>query len=146
MPRDLQERAQRVAREADRLTGELGRAPTHAELADSLASSVEDVLEAREAFAGFEAGSLDARVDLDDEGSDSLGDVLGSIDRGYELVEARASVLPALAALPERDRMALQLRFEEGMTQSEIGRALGISQMQVSRILRRALTTMRAAV
>lgn len=145
--RDLQERAQRVAHTTDRLTSELRRSPTAAEVADAVAASVEEVLEALEAFGGLDAGSLDAPGETERaEGSDTLGELIGAEDAGYELAEERATIGPAVARLTRRDRLALRLRFEEDMTQAEIGSVLGVSQMQVSRILRRSLSTVRATV
>jgi RNA polymerase sigma-B factor len=147
VPRELQERAQRVLRESDRLTARLGRAPTLAEIADAVGCNVEEVLEAREAFTGFDAESLDAPMaDEGDDGADTLSEVFGSADGGYLRVEERVTIAPAVSRLPERDRTALRLRFDEDMTQAEIGSALGISQMQVSRILRRSLSAVREAV
>jgi RNA polymerase sigma-B factor len=145
VPRELQERAQRAARESDRLTSELGRAPTAAELAKALGWTPAEVLEAREAFAGLDTDSLDAPVGGDDgDAAETVGELLGGTDDGYELVEDRAALAHGVASLPRRDRLALRLRFDRDMTQAEIGRVLGISQMQVSRILRRALSAVRA--
>jgi RNA polymerase sigma-B factor len=146
VPRELQERAQRVARAADRLTIELGRSPTSAELANALAMTVEDVLEARETFNGLDTDSLDAPVPGDDGSGEPLREMLGGAEEAYELVEERESIAPAIARLPKRDRAALRLRFDNDMTQAQIGVALGISQMQVSRILSRSLSEVRAAV
>jgi RNA polymerase sigma-B factor len=147
VPRDLQERAQRAARESDRLATELRRAPTPSELAEAVGTSVEDVLEALEAFSGYDVASLDAPVsDADADADEPLGEMFGCVDERYERVEQRVAVAPALAGLSRRDRMALRLRFDADMTQAEIGGVLGVSQMQVSRILRRSLSEVRAAV
>ena len=147
VPRDLQERAQRVESEHDRLTGELRRAPTRAELADAVGVGVEELIEAREAFAGYDAASLDAPAFAGDEADDltTAGDMLASDERGYTLAEEWASIEPALAQLDEREQIALRLRFFEDMTQSQIAKRLGVSQMHVSRILRGALDTLRKA-
>jgi RNA polymerase sigma-B factor len=147
VPRDLQERAQRVESELDRLTGELGRAPTRAELADAVGVGVEELVEAREAFSGYDAASLDAPAFGGDDADDftSAGDMLATDERGYALTEEWASIEPALAKLDERERIALRLRFFEDMTQSQIADRLGVSQMHVSRILRAALDTLRRA-
>ena len=144
VPRDLQERAQRVENEIERLTAVHGRAPTPRDVARAIGVSVEDVLEARDAFNGFEAASLDAPVA--DEDSDTTGDLIGADDDRYEIVDELASLEPALELLSDRDRRALEMRFIGDMTQAEIGERLGVSQMQVSRILRRALATLREAV
>jgi RNA polymerase sigma-B factor len=147
VPRDLQERAQRVEAELDRLTSELGRAPTRAELADAVGVSVEEVVEAREAFSGYDAASLDAPAFGADDADDAAttGDMIAVDERGYALAEEWAALAPALAELSERDRLALRLRFFEDMTQSQIAARLGVSQMHVSRILRAALDSLRAA-
>jgi RNA polymerase sigma-B factor len=147
VPRSLQEQAQRVAHTVDALTCELGRAPTTAETAAALDVPVEEVIEAQEAFSAYEVSSLDAPAPGGgDEPGDSAGDQLGITDDGFECVERRASLAPALAALPERDRLALHMRFARDMTQAEIGARLGVSQMQVSRMLRRALAELRTRV
>lgn len=144
VPRELQERAQRVEAETERLTASLRRAPTPSEVADALGVDVDEVLEARDAFSGFDAASLDAPV-ADEDGADTAADLLGSPDGGYEVVEQLSAIAPALGRLTERERMALHLRFEQDMTQAEIGERLGVSQMQISRILRRSLDALRAA-
>jgi RNA polymerase sigma-B factor len=145
--RSLQEQAQRVARTVDDLTCELGRAPSPAETAAALDVPVEEVIEAQEAFSAYEATSLDAPAPGGgDERGDSAGDQLGMPDDGFERVEQRAAIAPALATLPDRERLALHMRFVDDMTQAEIGARLGVSQMQVSRMLRRALTELRTLV
>jgi RNA polymerase sigma-B factor len=143
VPRELQELAQRLARVSDRLTTELGHAPTMREVADALGVCVEEAIEARGALRGLEASSLDAPASQEPDGDDTAGDRLGCIDHGFELVEEREVVSHALACLPARQRFALRLRFAEDMTQAEIAEALGVSQMQVSRILRRSLQNLR---
>ena len=143
--RDLQEQAQAVARETDRLTAALRRAPTIGEVAAALGVDVETAIEAREALSGMEASSLDVPVSPDGDADGTAGDRIGAVDDGYELVEDRDAVALALARLPKRQRLALRLRFDEDMTQAEIGACLGVSQMQVSRMLRRSLEQLRAA-
>ena len=143
VPRELQERAQRVEREVERLTSMLRREPRPREVADSLGLDVEDVIEAQGASVAFDTRSLDAPATDSDGDSDSAGDLIGASDSGYELAEDMASIDPGLMDLSERDRRALHLRFACDMTQAEIGRHLGVSQMQVSRILRRALADLR---
>ena len=147
VPRDLQERAQRVEAELDRLTSELGRTPTSGELADAVGIGAEEVVEAREAFSGYDAASLDAPAFGADDGDDAAtaGDMLAVDDPGYAVAEEWATIAPALAELSERERLAIRLRFFEDMTQAQIATRLEVSQMQVSRILRRALETLRAA-
>jgi RNA polymerase sigma-B factor len=143
VPRELQERAQRVEREIERLTATLRREPRPREVAESLGMDVEDVLDAQGAFVAFDAQSLNAPVGAAGADGDSAGDLIGSVDGRYDIAEELASLEPALGELSERDRQALHLRFACDMTQAEIGRHLGVSQMQISRILRRALRNLR---
>ena len=144
VPRELQERVQSVARAQDRLLTQLGHSPAPAEVADALNVPVEEVLEAREASSAFEAVSLDAPSPAPDEEGEIARDV-GEVDPGFDLVEDREAIQPALALLSARERRALQMRFDLDMTQSEIGERLGISQMHVSRILRGAVSRLRDA-
>jgi RNA polymerase sigma-B factor len=146
VPRELQERAQTVTREADRLVTALGRAPSAADVAGSLGTTVEEVVDAREAAFAIGSESLDAPAASGGEAEgDSAGDRLGGVDPGYELVEDRNAIDRAAACLSTHDRAILRMRFAGGMTQSQIGARLGISQMHVSRTLRRVLTRLRTA-
>lgn len=145
--RSLQERSLHVGNAVDELTVELARSPTPAEIGARLGLSVEDVLEALSAATAYSPTSLDGpRTSPDGEQDGTLGDTLGAEDERYELVELGASLEPALRALPERERTILHLRFTEDMTQSEIAERIGISQMHVSRLLRRALDRLNTAV
>lgn len=137
VPRTLQERALRVFHAVDQLTMELGRSPAPAELARCVGAAVEEVLEALEAGSAYRRDSLDAPVSPDD-GAAGLADLLGSYDEGFALVEAVDAVRSELIRLPWQERRAVELRFGEGLKQREIGERLGVSQMQVSRLLRRA--------
>lgn len=143
VPRELQERFQMVERKTERMSASLGRAPTAGEVARALDLQVEQVLEAQAAAVAYDAVSLDAPVGRDPDDGVGGVDLLGECDAGYELVEDRAAIMPALEQLTARDRLVLRLRFNEEMTQAEIGARLGVSQMQVSRILRRALSRAR---
>jgi RNA polymerase sigma-B factor len=145
VPRDLQEIAQRVARETELLRTTLRRAPTTQEVAQALDLSPEEVLEARAAFEALDAASLDAPTGEDVDAGEELGELLGSADERFDLVDDRVTIEPLLTELPGRERTALVLRFELDMTQSEIGDRLGVSQMQVSRMLRRSLSRLRDA-
>ncbi|MBA2506034.1 MAG: SigB/SigF/SigG family RNA polymerase sigma factor [Thermoleophilaceae bacterium] len=144
VPRGMQERALKVDRVVVELSGKLGRSPTPAEVAERIGDTVEDVLEAMEAAVAYDAVSLEAgrSGDPDNEG-DSLGDTVGAEDRRYDLVEYEASIAAPLKALEQREQMILHLRFVEDMTQSEIAERIGISQMHVSRLIRRSLATLR---
>ncbi|MEU1462268.1 RNA polymerase sigma factor SigF [Streptomyces sp. NPDC005727] len=128
---DLRNRVRAALKELAQTTP--GRAPTVTEIAAHTRLSEDEVRTGMEALECFSALSLDAEV----AGTDgyALGDSLGSPDPGFDLVIDRAAVKPCLAALPERERTILYLRFFGGMTQSRIAEQLGISQMHVSRLL-----------
>jgi RNA polymerase sigma-B factor len=141
VPRRLQELRMSLSDATTTLTQELGRSPTVAELAGRLGESEETILE------GLESANAYATVPLEspDESDDSmhLSARLGVDDPGLEGVENRQSLRPLLAQLPDRDRKILMLRFFRGMTQSQIGAELGISQMHVSRLIARTLEKLR---
>jgi RNA polymerase sigma-B factor len=145
VPRDLQERSLAVSRATELLSKELGRSPKVREVAEHLGCSVEQVLEAQEAAASYEAASLDAPAARDDDESASIVDLLGREDSAYELVEDRHAIASTWHALPEVERKVVELRFMHDLTQREIGDAIGYSQMHVSRLLRRALTRLESA-
>jgi RNA polymerase sigma-B factor len=137
--RNLQERALAVSRETEALSKALGRSPTVREVARSLKLSIEEVLEAQEAAANYEPASLDAPAARDDQEAATLMDLLGGEDSAFELVETRDAIANTWKGLPDAERKVLELRFSDNMTQREIGRRIGYSQMHVSRLLRRAL-------
>jgi RNA polymerase sigma-B factor len=142
VPRGLQERVMDVKKEIDALGARLGRSPSAAEVADRLGLEVEDVLEALEAAGAHDAISLDAPRSggADEDGSPrAYIDSVGADDEHYTVVEDWSSVAPALGVLPPREREILHLRFYENCTQSQIAERVGVSQMHVSRLLRRAL-------
>ena len=138
-PRDLQERAVRIERERERLTSELGRGPTAAELAHRLGCTIEDILDAAEAAQARGSDSFDRPLGDDGEDAATLAERLGGEDPGFAAAEDSATVDGLLATLSERDALVVHLRFREDLTQAEIGRRVGCSQMHVSRILRDAL-------
>ncbi len=144
VPRGAQERALKVRDAQERLSNETGRAPNVNQLAVYLEIGVEEVIDALQAIRAYETVSLDAPRGGGEEDTVPYGDTLGHDDERYELVELDATVSSALAHLPSRDRMVLQLRFVEDLTQTEIAERVGISQMQVSRLLRRSLEQLRA--
>lgn len=138
--RSLQERVLAVGDAIDELTGRLGRSPVPREIAEATGLTLEEVLEALEGASAYAPTSLDGpRSAGGDEDGGTLGDTLGAEDDRYELVELGASIEPELRALPERERTILRLRFVEDLTQSEIAERVGISQMHVSRLLRRSI-------
>jgi RNA polymerase sigma-B factor len=142
VPRALQEQAVRVEREEQRLLAELGRAPSAAQLAERLGLEVEQVLEARGASFARRAASLDRPGRDDEEGAPME---VGADDAGFEATEDAATFDGLAVGLSERDREVLRLRFAEDLTQSEIASRIGVSQMQVSRILRRCIAHLHQA-
>jgi RNA polymerase sigma-B factor len=146
VPRGMQERALEVNRAVTELSRDLGRSPTTAELAGFTGLTHEEVLEGMEAAVAYDSVSLEAPRTDDDPDSDGVVDRIGKEDAGYELAEYAATLGPQLRALPARDRLVLQLRFGEDMTQSEIAERIGVSQMHVSRLIRRALAQVRSSV
>ena len=143
LPRGLGELAMRIDEAVSELTEALGRHPTPAQVAERLGVAVEDVLEGLEATHARRTLSLDAPR-LSDEQSTPTIETIGSQELGFERVESGFAC--AAAELTEREWRVLRLRFSESLTQSEIGRELGVSQMQISRISRRALWKLLAAV
>jgi RNA polymerase sigma-B factor len=144
VPRRLKELSVRLSRVLDELTNELGRSPTIAELAAAVGEEEEDVIDALDSTNAYSTRSLQAP--FEEGGDDFLADKLGKEDTGYDEVEDSALVDTGLAALDERERQIVELRFFEEMTQSQIAAEIGISQMHVSRLLRRALATMRGRI
>jgi RNA polymerase sigma-B factor len=142
VPRAIQERRMKVNRAIPALTAKLGRSPTTAEIAEKVEATSEEVLEALEAAVAYEPVSLDMSPGAEDD-DETWAQSVGVEDPGYELVEYGATLAPAMAALPARERVILHLRFVEDMTQSEIADRVGISQMHVSRLIRKALEAMR---
>ena len=137
--RGAQEMALKVEEARKQLTSRSGRAPTVNELAEYLELSIEDVLEALEAAAAHHSVSLDTpREDADGEAG-TLADAFGQEDERFELVEASVSIAAAARELSPLERKVLAFRFIEDQTQTQIGELIGVSQMQVSRILRRAV-------
>ena len=145
VPRGLQENVLRVTAARNDLSGSLGRAPTPRELAEYTGLDTEHVLEAIEAGAAYEADSLDQSPLSEDEPGNSLYASLGADEPGYELVEYGSAVGPVWAKLSAHERAAVRLRFIDDLTQSDIAERIGVSQMQVSRLLRRALDRLQDA-
>lgn len=143
-PRDLQEAALQVERAADALQRDLGHAPTIHQLARYAGLDVETVLEAREALAARMAVSFSTPSRLV-ENAEGLDGRLGTEDVGYDLVEQRATLDALACVLTPRERRLLRLRFDQDLTQAEIGCLVGLSQMHVSRVLRASLEKLRRA-
>jgi RNA polymerase sigma-B factor len=145
VPRPLQERVLKVNTCSERLSSRLGRSPKPREVAAETGMSLDEVLEAIEAGTAFDSMSLDAPVSRgeEDDGA-TYADSVGTVDERLELVEYRSVVAATSRALPTREREVLVLRFAEDMTQSEIASRVGISQMHVSRLIRRSLERLQA--
>jgi RNA polymerase sigma-B factor len=142
VPRRAQELALKVQSAQEKLTTRTGRSPTVAELAQYLELSIEDVLGGLEAAAAHHSCSIDLPHDDADSDSGTLADTLGEQDVGFQLVEDATTLAASMQTLSESERHVLQLRFFEDRTQREIAKRIGVSQMQISRIQRRAITTM----
>ena len=141
-PRDVQELSLRLDRVTDALTGELGRAPTTAELAGRCDCTVEQVVEALSTASAHHAISVDLpRSEDSDEPSSILG---GRVDPGFGDAEDAADFERLLSVLPERERTVLKLRFQDELTQREIGDIVGLSQMQISRLISKAIATLQS--
>jgi RNA polymerase sigma-B factor len=145
VPRATQELVLKVSEALGTLPARLGRSPRPRDLSKAVGAPVEEVLEAMEAATAYEATSLEAPRTGEDDGDWTHGDALGAEDHGYELVEIEETLRGTLEALPVRERMILRLRFEQDMTQAEIADRVGVSQMHVSRLLRRSLDRLAAA-
>ena len=143
VPRGAQERALKVRDAQERLANDRGHAPTVNQLAEYLEFDTEDVIDALQALQSYETLSLDAPRPSADGDLVSYGDTMGAEDERFELVELDATVTAVLRHIPPRERLILQMRFIEDLTQTEIAERVGISQMQVSRLLRRSLEQLR---
>jgi RNA polymerase sigma-B factor len=146
MTRSVQERALRVSEATNVLSNRNGRSPTVHELAAYLELDQEEVLDALQAGQAYTAAPLEQPRSGDDNDKASLATTLGADDEGYERVDARLCVASALTEISDDDRQLLRLRFVDELTQNQIATRLGVSQMQVSRRLRRSLDHLRELV
>jgi len=146
VPRGLQELNVQLSRLVEQLTVQLGRSPTIPELAKAAGVEEEEVLEALESGRAYTSLSLSVGGGGgDDDDLDPL-ESLGTEEHQYEVSEDRAVLAPGFKALDDRERKILQLRFFEGLTQSQIAQQVGISQMHVSRLIRRSLEKIRETI
>jgi RNA polymerase sigma-B factor len=143
VPRRLQEARVQLARATEELRSRLGRTPTVKELSELMSLPEEEVREARLASNSYNSSSLDAAISGSEDGESALADFIGTQDRALELVEDFHALAPLIAALSERDRQIIHMRFVEELTQAQIGERLGVSQMHVSRLLSRTLARLR---
>jgi len=148
MSRPLQDRYLEVTKAIEAATHELGHAPTPKELAKRTGLGLDEVIEALDAGNGYSPQSLDAPVgrQADEDMSRTLIDTVGRTESGYDRVEFGEAIAPAFRSLPEREQRIVKLRFVDDLTQSEIAAQCGVSQMHVSRLLRRSLNSLLAAL
>lgn len=144
VPRSLQERVLKINAAIDQLSGKLGRSPTVKDIASHTGYTTEEVSEALDASSAYTPAALDAPFLGDPDAERTLGEGLGSEEGGYEMVDISQAIAPAFKALPTREQTILRLRFIEDLTQSEIADKVGVSQMHVSRLLRRSLDRLSA--
>ena len=141
VPRRLQELRMAISEANSTLTHTLGRAPTVADIAAHLGVAEDDVVEGLEGARAYNATSLSTPIGAD--GATELGDTLGGHDADLEMAELRLALGPALASLDRREQEIVRLRFYGNLTQSQIAERVGISQMHVSRLLTKAMATLR---
>ena len=147
VPRRPQEMALQVSRAVERMTSRSGRPPRVQELAEYLELSPEDVVTALDAGNAHHAGSLEAPLaSADPDAPRTLIETIGHTEEGYGLVETTASLSVAMTRLPYLERTALQMRLQDDLRQRDIAAQLGCSQMQVSRLLRRATAQLRELI
>jgi RNA polymerase sigma-B factor len=146
VPRGLQELNIQLSRLLEQLTVQLSRSPTIAELAKAAGVTDEEVLEALESGRAYTSLSLSVGASQDEEGELDPLESLGTEEPRYALTEDLAVLAPGFRVLDERERQILHLRFFEGLTQSQIAQQVGISQMHVSRLIRRSLEKIRAEI
>ena len=146
VPRGLQELNVKLSKLIEEQTIELGRSPTIPELAKVAGVEEELVVEAIESGRAYSTVSLSTGGGQDDEGELDPLESLGSEEPQYEVSEDRAMLAPGFQALDERERLIIHLRFFKGLTQSQIAQQVGISQMHVSRLIRRALERIREEI
>jgi RNA polymerase sigma-B factor len=142
VPRRLKELHLRLGAATADLSQRLGRAPTASELAAELEIDRDEVVEGLVAGSSYNTLSIDSGGSGNDD-APAIADTLGDVDTGLDQIENREALRPLLAALPERERMVLLLRFFESLTQTQIAERVGISQMHVSRLLAKSLARLR---
>src|SRR6476659_6154615 len=143
VPRGLQELNIQLSKLLEQLTVQYGRSPTIPELAKAAGVEEEEVLEALESGRAYSSLSLSAGGGSDEDGELDPLESLGEVEHQYEVSEDRAVLAPGFRVLDDRERTILHLRFFEGLTQSQIAQQVGISQMHVSRLIRRSLEKIR---
>jgi RNA polymerase sigma-B factor len=145
VPRDLQELTLRVDRVVGELSDELHRSPSVKEIGAAVNADEEEVLEALQAGGAYRAVSFDAPRVGGEEDVATIADSVGVDEHGFARAEERATLQSLMSTVTPRERDVLRMRFEQDMTQAEIGAVIGVSQMQVSRIIRQAISRLRSA-
>ena len=146
LPRGIKERALGLGRTAETLTAELDRSPTLPEIAARAEISEDEAVEALQAVEASRTVSLDVPAVGEDGDAPSAGETVGGVDPRLETIDTQLDVRDALGVLDDRERSCVRLRFADDMTQEEIAGRLGVSQVHISRILRRALEKLRTEV
>jgi RNA polymerase sigma-B factor len=139
VPRGAQERAYKITNARNEIIAGTGLAPTVSELAQYLQLSEEEILDGLLATQAYDTASLDTPRPSDDHPNATYLNALGAEDERFELIDAAATIRGAAKHLPSRERQILYLRFGEELTQTAIAKQIGVSQMQVSRLLRKSL-------
>ncbi len=146
VPRADKELAQAVTEGERALLAQTGRPPTAQHLADFMNIDIERVLEGLSAARAYATIPLEAPGEHDEGGGTSLGDTIGGNDPGFHRVERRMALAAGLEDLSQREAELLRMRFGEELSQAEIGARIGVSQMQVSRLLQRCFETIRESI
>lgn len=147
VPRRIKELGPRIKATVETLTIELQRSPSIKDIADHLKVQEEDVLEAMEMGRSYQALSMDHTIESDADGSKAtFFDVIGKVDEGFEMTNRRMIVAEAMDSLNDREKQIIQLTYLEQLSQREAGEQLGISQMHVSRIQRKAIKKLQEVV
>ncbi|MBD7907353.1 RNA polymerase sigma factor SigB [Sporosarcina gallistercoris] len=147
VPRRIKELGPRIKATVETLTTELQRSPLVSEIAEYLEVDEESVLEAMEMGRSYQALSMDHTLEADSEGGTvTLFDIIGSQDDGYEKTDQRLLVANALNVLSDREKQIIQYTYIEQLSQKETGELLGISQMHVSRLQRKAIKKLQEAI
>jgi RNA polymerase sigma-B factor len=146
VPRGLQELNVQISKLIEQLTVQLGRSPTIPELAEAAGVEEEAVLEALESGRAYSSVSLSTGAGSEDDSELDPLESLGTVEHEYEVSEDRAVLAPGFKVLDQRERRILHLRFFRGLTQSQIADQIGISQMHVSRLIRRSLEKIREEI
>ncbi|OEH93074.1 RNA polymerase sigma factor SigB [Bacillus solimangrovi] len=147
VPRRIKELSPKLKKAVEELTTKLQRSPNVQEIALYIGVSEEEILETMEMGKSYQALSVDSKIESDSDGSTvTLLDLVGNRDVGYEIADQRLLLEKAFHVLTERERLIIKYTFFDNMNQKEAGECLGISQMHVSRLQRRALKKLREAI